>query len=114
MIRGVSPIRSALVMTRLLNPRVWSAAVLMSVLAIAIHAGPGGPWPSPVFVSPGSDGLTGLGYWEALACIGCASCVVATGMIAAGGPGSILIAVNTPGSAVAAMACVAVCYEAVQ
>jgi len=84
-IRGVSPIRSALVMTRLLNPRVWSAAVLMSVLAIAIHAGPGGPWPSPVFVTPGSDGLTGVGYWEALACIGCvAGFVIGAGTTLAG------------------------------
>jgi hypothetical protein len=54
---------------------------------------------------------TGRGWGAMLACAGCA---VAAGLIAAGGPGSILIAVNTPGSALALMTCVAVCNEAVQ
>jgi hypothetical protein len=44
--------------------------------------------------------------------IACAACAVGAGVIIAGGPGAILIAINTPGSAVALLACGASCYEA--
>ena len=52
---------------------------------------------------------TGRG-WGSM--IGCAACAVATGLIVAGGPATLIIAVNTPGSAVALLACAATCYEA--
>jgi hypothetical protein len=52
---------------------------------------------------------TGRG-WGAI--IGCAGCAIAGGLVIAGGPASILIAVNTPGSAVALLACAGTCYEA--
>jgi len=48
--------------------------------------------------------------WGAI--IGCAGCAIAGGLVVAGGPASILIAVNTPGSSVALLACVGSCYEA--
>jgi hypothetical protein len=48
--------------------------------------------------------------WGAL--FGCAGCAIAAGLVVAGGPGSILIAVNTPGSAIALLACAGTCYEA--
>jgi hypothetical protein len=54
---------------------------------------------------------TGRG-WGSM--IGCAACAVATGFIVAGGPATILVAVNTPGSAIALLACAATCYEAFQ
>jgi hypothetical protein len=54
---------------------------------------------------------TGRG-WGSM--IGCAACAVATGLIVAGGPATLIIAVNTPGSTVALLACAATCYEAFQ
>ena len=54
---------------------------------------------------------TGRG-WGSM--IGCAACAVATGLIVAGGPATLIIAVNTPGSAVALLGCGATCYEAFQ
>ena len=54
---------------------------------------------------------TGEG-WGAM--IACAGCLVGAGVIVAGGPAAIIVAANLPGSAIAAMACVAVCYEAFQ
>lgn len=48
--------------------------------------------------------------WGAM--LGCAGCLVAGGLVVAGGPASILIAVNTPGSAIALLACAGSCYEA--
>jgi hypothetical protein len=44
--------------------------------------------------------------------IGCTGCLIAAGLVVAGGPASILIAVNTPGSAIALLACAGTCYEA--
>jgi hypothetical protein len=52
---------------------------------------------------------TGRG-WGSI--IGCAGCAIAAGLVVAGGPASILIAVNTPGSAIALLGCVGTCYEA--
>jgi len=54
---------------------------------------------------------TGRG-WGSM--IGCAACAVAGGLIVAGGPATLIIAVNTPGSAGALLACAATCYEAFQ
>jgi hypothetical protein len=53
---------------------------------------------------------TGRGWGSMIAC---AACAVGAGAVIAGGPGAILIAINTPGSAVALMACAASCYEAI-
>jgi hypothetical protein len=52
---------------------------------------------------------TGRGWGSMIAC---AACAVGAGVVIAGGPGAILLAVNTPGSAVALFACAASCYEA--
>jgi hypothetical protein len=46
--------------------------------------------------------------------IACAACLLAAGVVVAGGPAGIIAAVNTPGSAIAVMACAAACYEAFQ
>jgi hypothetical protein len=48
--------------------------------------------------------------WGAI--ISCAGCAIAAGIVVAGGPASILIAVNTPGSSIALLACAGACYEA--
>jgi hypothetical protein len=64
---------------------------------------------APAAVTPATR-QTGRG-WGAI--IGCAGCVIAGGLVVAGGPASILVAVNTPGSALALLACVGSCYEAV-
>jgi hypothetical protein len=45
--------------------------------------------------------------------IGCAACIVGAGLLVAGGPGAILLAINAPGSAIGALACAASCYEAI-
>lgn len=54
---------------------------------------------------------TGRGWGSMIAC---AACVVGAGLVVAGGPTTIVIAVNAPGSAIAVTACVAACYEAFQ
>ena len=46
--------------------------------------------------------------------IACSACLLGTGVVIAGGPAAIIIAVNTPGSAIAMLACAATCYEAFQ
>jgi hypothetical protein len=62
-------------------------------------------------VPPNTATASGRG-WGSM--IGCAACFVGGAAIAAGGPASVLIAVNTPGSAIAALACAGACYEAFQ
>jgi hypothetical protein len=60
-------------------------------------------------VAAPASAQTGAG-WGAI--IGCAGCAIGGGLVIAGGPASILIAVNTPGSAIALIGCVGACYEA--
>jgi hypothetical protein len=62
---------------------------------------------APIVASASTQ--TGTG-WGSL--FGCAGCAIAAGIVVAGGPASILIAVNTPGSAIALLACAGTCYEA--
>ncbi len=52
---------------------------------------------------------TGQGWGTMIACAGCLAGAAA---VVAGGPAAIIIAANMPGSAIAAIACTAVCYEA--
>ena len=52
---------------------------------------------------------TGRGWGAIIACAGCA---IAGGLVVAGGPASVLLAVNTPGSSIALLACAGACYEA--
>ncbi len=52
---------------------------------------------------------TGSGWGSMIAC---AACAIAAAGVVAGGPGAVLIAINTPGSAVALLACGASCYDA--
>ena len=54
---------------------------------------------------------TGKGWGSMIAC---AACAVGAGFAIAGGPATLLVAVNAPGSAVALLACAAACYEAFQ
>jgi hypothetical protein len=46
--------------------------------------------------------------------IACSACILGAGVVIAGGPASIIIAVNTPGSALALIACASSCYDAFQ
>ncbi len=50
------------------------------------------------------------GGWTAM--LGCASCVIGAGLLIVGGVPAIILALNTPGSSMAALACVSACYEA--
>ena len=54
---------------------------------------------------------TGAG-WAAM--LSCGTCLVAGGLVLAGGPGAILLAINTPGSAIAVAGCATACYAAVE
>lgn len=84
-----------------------SAPSAAAAIAGTPVARPAAATPTPV-VSRAPQ-LTG-GGWGSI--IGCAGCAIAGGLVVAGGPASIFIAVNTPGSAVALLACVGSCYEA--
>ncbi|MFI5233505.1 MAG: hypothetical protein ACHQSE_13430 [Gemmatimonadales bacterium] len=81
--------------------------------AVAATAGASATSPAAAAASAAvatpTAGQSGRG-WGAL--IACAGCAIAGGLIVAGGPASILIAVNTPGSSIALLACVGSCYEA--
>jgi hypothetical protein len=46
------------------------------------------------------------------ATLACAGCVVGAGGLIFAGPGAILLALNTPGSALIAMSCATACFEA--
>jgi predicted double-glycine peptidase len=85
---------------------VWGGALLAlaAATAPAIHAAPA----RETSTAPRESGQG----WGSI--LGCAACGVAAGGLILGGPGAILVAANTPGSAMAAMACAGVCYEAFQ
>ena len=61
---------------------------------------------TPASVDPSVAIGRGLGSM-----ITCGVCAVGAAGIAMGGPGAILVAINTPGSAPALLGCVAACYE---
>ena len=79
-------------------------AGVAAMLALGVASSPG------VGASENPSG-TGKGWGSAIAC---AACVAGAGLAIAGGPATLIIAVNAPGSAVAVMACAASCYEAFQ
>ena len=84
-------------------PSVQTAAAA-PVAALAGHAGA-----ATSTIAARGVAQTGKG-WGAM--ISCAGCAVAAGIVVAGGPASILVAVNTPGSSIALLACAGACYEA--
>ena len=84
---------------------VASAPRVQAAPAVSAAAGASSSSAATVTVVP----ATGRGWGSIFACAGCA---VAAAVVVAGGPGAILVAINTPGSAIAAMACAASCYEA--
>ena len=65
--------------------------------------------PAPATTTAPAARASGRGWGSIFACAGCA---IAGGLVVAGGPASILIAVNTPGSSVALLACAGSCSEA--
>jgi hypothetical protein len=72
-------------MKSLLKYRVWSAALLIGVLAIVMHVGPAGPLASTTLATNVAAGVVGLGFWQTLGCIGCiAGFVVGAGTTVAG------------------------------
>ncbi|MFI5244205.1 MAG: hypothetical protein ACHQQR_03190 [Gemmatimonadales bacterium] len=88
------------------SPRVEAASVAAATQAAAtVHANHAA---SSLTTAVGKPNPTGKGWGAALTCAGC---VVGAGFILAGGPGAIIVAVNTPGSAIALLSCVAACYE---
>ena len=80
------------------------AAPVASVAASIDHANAAS---TPIAAATASQ--SGRGWGSLIACAGCA---IGAGFILAGGPGAILIAVNTPGSSIALLGCAATCYEA--
>jgi hypothetical protein len=90
------------------SPRVHAAPAPQAASAsvTVAHASP-----ATAGASAQTQAESGRG-WGSM--IGCAACIVAAGLVVAGGPVSIIIAVNAPGSAIAVMGCAATCYEAFQ
>jgi hypothetical protein len=86
-----------------LNVRPAAAAVAGTPAASPVAAAGSAPVATLVMRQ------TGRGWGAIIACAGCA---IAGGLVVAGGPASVLIAVNTPGSSIALLACVGACYEA--
>lgn len=91
------------------SPRVQAATVapVTPSAAAAINANHVTS-PATALVEPN---VTGKGWGTMLACAGC---VVAATAIVAAGPAAIVVAIHTPGSALALLACTAACYEAFQ
>lgn len=91
------------------SPRVQAATVapVTPSAAAAINANHATS-PATALVEPN---VTGRGWGTMLACAGC---VVAAAGIVAAGPAAIVVAIHTPGSALALLACTAACYEAFQ
>ena len=79
-----------------------------ALLALSVATSPGMNPAATIATPATAANVPGEGWGSALAC---AACLVGAGLVVVGGPGSILIAVNTPGSAVAAAACVSACYD---
>jgi hypothetical protein len=77
--------------------------------AATVAASVGQASPAAATIAAPTSAQTGSG-WGAI--ISCAGCAIAAGVVVAGGPASILIAVNTPGSSIALLACAGACYEA--
>lgn len=69
------------------------------------------PKPAPAGVAPNAPAaeVVGTGFFEAVAC---AACVAGAGLIVAGGPGAVLVALHSPHSFWIAAACIASCVEA--
>ncbi len=84
-------------------PGVQTASAAPVVASVG-HANP-----AIATISAPASARTGKG-WGAI--ISCAGCAIAAGIVVAGGPASILLAVNTPGSSIALLACAGACYEA--
>jgi hypothetical protein len=88
---------------------VASAPPIGAAPAAAVVATTGSAITHAVSANRSAARETGRGWGSMIAC---AACAVAAGAVLAGGPGAVLIAINTPGSAVALLACGASCYEA--
>jgi hypothetical protein len=92
---------------RLLDSRVASAAVLIGVLAIAVHVGPLGPLAPTTLATQVAAGVTGLGFWGVLGCVGCiAGFVMGAGTTVAG------LAVFLAAHPEIAIFCVSTCVNA--
>ena len=93
-------------MKSLLRYRVCSAAVLIGVLAIAMHVGAAGPLASTTLATNAAAGVVGLGFWQTLGCIGCiAGFVVGAGTTVAGF--AVFLAANPEIGILCASTCVA-------
>jgi len=102
------------------NNTLRRVACLVTLLALTMtpNIGARAVATNPMSVAPVAAGASTATHaapkigrgWGAM--LGCAGCLVAGGLVVAGGPASILIAVNTPGSAIALLACAGSCYEA--
>lgn len=91
----------------LLGSRAASAAVLIGVLAITVHVGALGPLAPTTLATQAAAGVTGLGFWDVLGCVGCiAGFVMGAGTTVAG------LAVFLAAHPEIAILCVSTCVNA--
>lgn len=83
------------------------ATIFIGVLAIAIAAGPAGPFVPPVLAQPATSGVIGLGFWSALGCVGCAA-----GFIVGAGATIAGLAVFVAANPEITILCVSTCVAA--
>jgi hypothetical protein len=53
------------------NNRVITTIALLCVIAIAVATGPGAPFASAAVTSHSAGAVSGLGFWDNLACVAC-------------------------------------------
>lgn len=91
-------------MTRLINRHARSAPLLLGVLALILLVAPAGPIAALVLPA---HGAAGLGFWEALSCIGCIGGFVVGGGLTVAGLAAFLAANPQIG-----LFCVSICIIA--
>lgn len=109
-LRRLSCVAAMLALGVASSPRAQAASMApvtpsTAAAASSTHATP------PAATALVQPSVTGSGWGLMLACAGCV--VAAAGLVAAG-PATIVVAIHTPGSALAVLACTAACYEAFQ
>jgi hypothetical protein len=91
-------------MTRLISRHARSATLLLGVLALTIVLTPAGPIAA---LALPAHGIAGLGFWEAVSCIGCIGGFVVGGGLTVAGLAAFLAANPQIG-----LFCVSVCIIA--
>jgi hypothetical protein len=91
-------------MTKLMKVQARPAMLMFGVLAVTLLVAPAGPLAA---LSLGAHGAAGLGFWEALSCIGCIGGFVVGGGLTVAGLAAFLAANPQIG-----LFCVSICIVA--